>query len=124
MLLAGLAMAVAALFAPSVALPGLIGGAAGIGIAGFVLAYLDWPARKRAPDPGLIRADAWIVSAEATSAEATGYRMVEVTLDVRPKDAAPFQVSRKFVGSGSDFEVGLRISVWYDPIDPRKVKLA
>lgn len=124
MLIAGIAMAVATIFAPSVALPGLIGGAAGLAIAGFALAYLDWPARRQASGSGLARADAWIVNAEATGGEVTGYRMVELTLDVRPKGGIPFQVKRKFVGDTANFEVGGRVPVFYDPVDPRKVELA
>jgi len=124
MLFSGLAMAFAAFFAPSAALPGLIGGAAGLAIAGFALAYLGWPQRRRAPAPGMARAEAWILNAEETSAEVTGYRMVELTLDVRPKDSVPFQVTRKFVGNRSSFTVGSSVPVWYDPIDPKKVELA
>ncbi len=124
MLAAGSAMAVTALFAPSVALPGLIGGAAGLGIAGFVLTYLGRPERRRRPPPGMVRGSAWVLSAEATGGEATGYRMVELTLEVRPEGSAPFQVRRSFVGNRADFVAGEQLKVFYDPIDPKKVELA
>ncbi len=116
-------MAVAAVFAPSVALPGLIGGAAGLGIAGFVLTYLGRPERRRRPPPGMVRASAWVLSAEPTGGEATGYRMVELTLEVRPEGSAPFQVRRKFVGDRADFGTGWPLTVFYDPLDPKKVEL-
>jgi hypothetical protein len=123
MMFAALAMAVSAVFAPSVALPGLIGGAAGLAIAGFVLAYLAWPERKSPPHDGMVRASAWVIDAEPTQAEVTGYRMVDLTLEVRPKDAAPFQVRRRFVGSRAGFEVGSAVTVFYDPVDPDRIEL-
>jgi hypothetical protein len=123
MLVAGVAMGVSTAFLPSAALPGLIGGAAGLMIAGFVMAYLDWPERKPKAQAGRIRADAWILDVGATTAEVTGYRMVEVTLEVRPKDGVPFQVRRKFVASRARFQPGESVRVEYDPIDPDRIEL-
>jgi hypothetical protein len=123
MLLAGVAMAVSSAFLPSAALPGLIGGAAGLMIAGSVMAYLDWPERKPKAAAGRVRADAWILDVGATTAEVTGYRMVEVTLEVRPKDGVPFRVKRKFVANRARFQPGESVRVEFEPIDPERVEL-
>jgi hypothetical protein len=51
--------------------------------------------------------------------------MVELTLEVQPKDGMPFQVKRKFSsGRVGRIEQGRRIDVAYDPVDPQKVELA
>jgi hypothetical protein len=51
--------------------------------------------------------------------------MVELTLEVQPKDGLPFQVKRKFsAGRLGRIEQGRRIDVVYDPTDPQKVELA
>jgi hypothetical protein len=123
MLVAGVAMAVSVAFLPSAALPGLIGGAAGSLIAGLLLAYLDWPERKPKPAPGKVRANAWVLEAGPTTAEVTGYRMVEVTLDVRPKGGVPFQAKRKFVTSRARFQPGEKVQVEFDPVDPDRLDL-
>jgi hypothetical protein len=116
------AMLVAAFVLPDVARAGLIGGAIGVGLAGAVLLYLNWPERKQAP-AGRVKADAFILDAKLTGAEATGNRIVEMTLDVRPRGGVPFQVTRKFLGTMSTIEQGQRVTVYYDPSNPDEVTL-
>jgi hypothetical protein len=73
----------------------------------------------------MARAEATILDAARTAGEVAGYPMVEVTLEVRPKDGLPFQVTRKFsAGRLGLIEQGRRIEVLYDPIDPRRIELA
>ena len=74
---------------------GLIGGAIGVGLGGLLLAYLDAPSKSEKPAPGMQRAKATILDAGGTSGSVTGYQMVELTLEVKPKDGLPFQVKRK-----------------------------
>ncbi len=51
--------------------------------------------------------------------------MVELTLELRPKDGIPTQVKRKFsAGRLGRIEQGHQIDVFYDPADPQKVELA
>ena len=51
--------------------------------------------------------------------------MVELTLEVRPKDGVPFQVKRKFsAGRLGRIEQGRRLDVVYDPANPEKLDLA
>lgn len=115
-------MVVGAFVLPDAARPGLIGGAVGVIGGGLVLAYLDGPSRSKPAREGMVRADAYVLDARLTGGEATGYRMVEMTLEVRPKDGIPFQVKRKFVANRA-VEVGKRTRVQYDPADPQKVDL-
>jgi hypothetical protein len=126
MIATALAMVVAGIVVPvDAARPGLIGGAVGVGLAGLVLAYLDAPSRKRKPPPGTLRAKATILDAAATPGAVAGYPMVELTLEVQPKDGLPFQVKRKFsAGRLGRIEQGRRIDVVYDPANPKKVELA
>ena len=126
MIVTALAMAVFGVLTPvDAARPGLIGGAVGIGLAGLVLAYLDAPSRKQKPPPGTVRAKATILDAAGTAGAVAGYQMVELTLEVRPKDGTPFQVKRKFsAGRLGRIEQGRTLDVRYDPTDPQKVELA
>lgn len=126
MIVAALAMVVAGVVAPvDAARPGLIGGGIGVGLAGLLLAYLDAPSRREAPPPGRVRAKATILDAAGTAGAVAGYQMVELTLEVRPKDGIPFQVTRKFsAGRLGRIEQGRRIDVVYDPADPQRVELA
>jgi hypothetical protein len=126
MILAALAMLVAGVVIPlDAARPGLIGGAVGVGLAGLVLAYLDAPRRRVKPAPGTLPAKATILDAAATGGAVAGYQMVELTLEVQPKDGLPFQVKRKFsAGRLGRIEQGRRIDVRYDPANPKKVELA
>ncbi len=122
----GLAMIVGGVAIPEdAARPGLIGGGIGVGLAGLLLAYLDAPSRKEKPQPGMVKAKATILDASGTLGSVAGYPMVELTLEVRPKDGIPFQARRKFsAGRLGRIEQGRQIDVVYDPIDPEKVDLA
>ncbi len=62
-----------------------------------------------------------MLDARPTGGEATGFRMVELTLEVRPKGGIPFQVRRKFVDNLGTLEVGERLKVRYDPLDPERL---
>lgn len=124
MVVLGIVMGVGAFVAPAAARPGLIGGAVGVLGAGLVLAYLDWPSRTRPPRDGMVKADAYVLGARLTGGEATGFRMVELTLEVRPTDGIPFQVKRKFVADMARIETGQRMRVYYDPAEPERLELA
>jgi hypothetical protein len=125
MLAAALAMAVAGIVVPvDAARPGLIGGAIGVGLAGALLAYLDAPKRRTELPPGMARAKATILDGKALPGAVAGYQMVELTLEVQPKEGLPFQVKRKFSsGRLGRIEQGRKLDVVYDPVDPRKVEL-
>ncbi len=120
----GLAMLVGSFLLPAAARPGLIGGAVGVAGAGLVLMLLDWPSRRERPREGQVEADAYLLEARRTGGEATGFRMVELTLEVRPKGGTPFQVSRKFVDNLGELTPGQRLKVRYDPVDPERLELA
>ena len=126
MIVLALAMVIAGVVIPvDAARPGLIGGAVGVGLAGLLLAYLDAPSRKQKLPPGMARAKATILDAAATPGAVAGYQMVELTLEVQPKDGIPFQVKRKFsAGRLGRIEQGRQLDVAYDPADPQKLKLA
>jgi hypothetical protein len=126
MIVAGLAMMVFGVVTPvDAARPGMIGGGVGVGLAGLVLAYLDAPRRRDKPPPGTLPAKATILDAAATPGAVAGYQMVELTLEVQPRDGLPFQVKRKFsAGRLGRIEQGRRIDVVYDPANPQKVELA
>jgi hypothetical protein len=126
MIVLALAMAVFGIAVPvDAARPGLIGGAIGVGLAGALLAYLDAPRRRAKAPAGTVRAKATILDANGTSGSVAGYQMVELTLEVRPKDGMPFQVKRKFsAGRLGRIEQGRRLDVVYDPANPERVELA
>ncbi len=119
----GLAMLVGCFLLPAAARPGLIGGAVGVAGAGLALMLLDWPSRRESTGEGLVEADAYVLDARPTGGEATGFRMVELTLEVRPKDGIPFQARRKFVDDLGTLDVGDRLKVRYDPLDPERLAL-
>ena len=124
MVVAALAMVVVGIVGPEAARIGLVGGALGVGLAGLLLAYLDAPSRRRPPPPGKLRAKATILDATGTAGEVAGYQMVELTLEVRPKDGVPFQVKRKFSsGRLGRIEQGRQIDVVYDAADPQRLEL-
>jgi hypothetical protein len=124
MIVVAVAMAIAGVAGPEAARPGLIGGAIGVGLAGLLLAYLDAPSRREKPAPGMRRAKATILDAGGTAGSVTGYQMVELTLEVKPKDGLPFQVKRKVsAGKLGVIEAGRRIDVLYDPSDPQHLEL-
>lgn len=126
MLAMALAMIVGGIAAPvDGARFGLIGGGLAVGASGLLLAYLGAPSRRRKPPPGMARAEATILDARRTAGEVAGYPMVEVTLEVRPKEGLPFEVKRKFsAGRLGMLEQGRRIEVLYDPLDPQRIELA
>lgn len=126
MIVLGLAMVIGgALFPVDAAKPGLIVGGLGVGLSGLLLAYLGAPSRREPPPPGSERAKATILDAAATPGAVAGYQMVELTLEVRPKDGLPFQVKRKFsAGRLGRIEQGRQLDVIYDPVNPEKVELA
>jgi hypothetical protein len=126
MILAGLAMVAGGVVAPvDAARPGLIGGGVAIVLSGLLLAYLDAPSRRKDLPPGSVRAKATILDAAVTPGAVAGYQMIELTLEVRPKDGVPFQVKRKFSsGRFGRIEQGQRLDVVYDPADPQRLELA
>lgn len=104
---------------------GALGVALGCGFSGALLVYLDAPRRRAKPPAGSVRARATILDAVGTPGAVAGYQMVELTLEVQPKDGLPFQVKRKFsAGRLGRVEQGRRIDVVYDPVNPEKVELA
>ena len=126
MIVVGLVMALAGVVIPvDAARPGLIGGGIPVALAGLLLAYLDAPSRREKPVPGMVEAKATILDAAGTTGSVAGYPLVELTLEVRPKDGIPFQAKRKFsAGRLGRIEQGRQIDVVYDPIDPEKINLA
>ncbi len=126
MTLVGLAMVVAGLLVPEdAARPGLIGGGLGVGFAGFLLAYLNAPSRKPRPPAGMAPARARILSGKVLPDSVAGYQMVELTLEVRPKDGVPFQVTRKFSsGRLGRIEPDRELDVVYDLANPQRVELS
>jgi hypothetical protein len=104
---------------------GVIGVALGCGITGLLFVYLDAPKRRAEAPPGTRRAKATVLDATGTPGSVAGYQMIEVTLEVAPKDGLPFQVKRKFsAGRLGRIEQGRRLDVLYDPANPEKVELA
>jgi hypothetical protein len=104
---------------------GAIGVMLGCGLSGALLVYLDAPRRRAKAPPGTVRAKATILDAAATPGAVAGYQMVELTLEVRPKDGMPFQVKRKFsAGRLGRIEQGRTLDVRYDPATPERVELA
>jgi hypothetical protein len=104
---------------------GGIGVFLGCGAGGLTLAYLDAPERKASPEPGMVKAKATVLDAAGTEGSVAGYQMVELTLEVRPKDGVPFQAKRKFSsGRLGRLSQGRSIDVVYDPADPDRIELA
>jgi hypothetical protein len=125
MIVLGLAMVAGGLVLGGPALPGLLGGGVGVGLAGLLLAYLDAPSRKEQAPAGMQRAKATILDAAVLPGSVAGYQMVELTLELRPKDGLPVQIKRKFsAGRLGRIEQGRQIDVFYDRADPQKVELA
>lgn len=103
---------------------GAVGVALGCGLSGALLAYLDAPSRGKGLGPGRARAKATILDAQGTAGSVAGYQMVELTLEVQPKDGVPFQVKRKFsAGRLGRIEPGRTLEVAYDPANPKQVEL-
>jgi hypothetical protein len=101
-----------------------LGVALGCGISGALLVYLDAPRRRAKAPAGMLRAKATILDATGTAGAVAGYQMIELTLEVAPKDGMPFQVKRKFsAGRLGRAEQGRRLDVLYDPANPQRVEL-
>src|SRR5215203_1061130 len=126
MIIVAVVMVAGAFVLPEEALPGLLGGALGVGLAGLLLAYLDAPSKRDKPAKGMQRAKAKILDATATQGSVAGYQMVELTLEVQPKGGGlPFQMKRKFsAGRLGRIEAGRELDVQYDPANPNKLDLA
>lgn len=105
---------------------GAIGAALGCGLAGALLTYLGAPSRREPPPPGMARAKATVLEASGTAGSVAGYQMVELTLEVWPKEGGvPFQVKRKFsAGRLGRLEQGRKLDVVYDPANPERLDLA
>jgi hypothetical protein len=126
MIVLGLAMVVGGLVQPvDAAKPGLVIGGVAVALAGLLNAYLGAPSRGAKPPAGMKRAKATILDAAVLGEQVAGFRMVELTLELRPDDGVPTQVKRK-VSSGrvGRIEQGRQIDVFYDPLDLRKIELA
>jgi hypothetical protein len=126
LLLLGLVGAVFAVAPPvEAARVGAIGVALGCGLSGALLAYLDAPRRRRRLPPGRERGEATVLEVSATTGSVAGYQLVELTLEVRPRSGAPYQVRRKFsAGRLGSVEPGRRLDVVYDPAAPDRIELA
>ena len=126
MIVLGLAMVAGGLVFPvDAAKPGLIVGGVAVGLGGLLNAYLGAPSRPDKAPAGMQRAKATILDAAVLPGSVAGYQMVELTLELRPKDGIPTQVKRKFsAGRLGRIEQGRQIDVVYDPVDPHKVELA
>ena len=126
MIAIGLAMVVGGVVFPvDAAKPGLIIGGIAVGLGGLLNAYLGAPSRSEKAPAGMQRARATILDAAVLPGSVAGYQMVELTLELRPKDGVPTQVKRKFsAGRVGRVEQGRQIDVFYDPADPQRVELA
>lgn len=125
MIAIGLAMVVGGLVFPvDAAKPGLIVGGVAVALGGLLNAYLGAPSRREKTPAGMQRTKATILDAAVLPGSVAGYQMVELTLELRPKDGIPTQVKRKFsAGRLGRIEQGRQIDVFYDPADPQKVDL-
>jgi hypothetical protein len=126
MIAIGLAMVGGGLVFPvDAAKPGLIIGGLAVGLGGLLNAYLGAPSRREKTPAGMQRTKATILDAAVLPGSVAGYQMVELTLELRPKDGLPVQVKRKFsAGRLGRIEQGRQIDVFYDQADPQKVDLA
>jgi hypothetical protein len=94
------------------------------GITAPVLLYIGWPSGDDEP-PGMTKAKATIVGASQVPGGVSGYPMVELELEVRPKGQMPYPVTRKFVANRlRRLEPGQVIDVRVDEADPQRVELA
>jgi hypothetical protein len=126
MIIGGVLMCAVGVVGPEAARAGLFGGGVAVVLSGLLLAYLDAPSKKAKPAVGMNRAKATILDAGGTQGSVNGYQMVELTLEVKPKDGMPFQVKRKVSAGklGIRVEAGRKIDVVYDPANPQHVELA
>lgn len=121
----GLAMIVGGIVFPvDAAKPGLIIGGIAVSLSGLLNAYLGAPSRKEKAPAGMKRAKATILDGTVLPGTVSGFQMVELTLELRPKDGLPTQVKRKFSTTRlGRIEQGRQIDVFYDPLDPQRVEL-
>jgi hypothetical protein len=126
MIVLGLAMVAGGLIQPvDAAKPGLVIGGIAVGLGGLLNAYLGAPGRPEKAPAGMKRAKATILDAAVLPGSVAGFQMVELTLELRPRDSLPVQVKRKFsAGRLGRIEQGRQLDVFYDPLDPQKVELA
>lgn len=126
MIVLGLAMAVGGLVQPvDAAKPGLVIGGIAVALGGLLNAYLGAPGRREKEPAGMQKGKATILDAALVPGSVAGFQMVELTLELRPKDSLPVQVRRKFsTGRIGRVEQGRQIDVFYDPVDPQRVELA
>lgn len=126
MIVLGLAMAIGGLVQPvDAAKPGLVIGGIAVALGGLLNAYLGAPSRGAKAPAGMKKAQATILDAALVPGSVSGFQMVELTLELRPKDGVPTQVKRKFsTGRVGRIEQGRQLEVFYDPIDPQKIELA
>jgi len=122
----GLAMVVGGIVVPvDAAKPGLIVGGIAVGLGGLLNAYLGAPSRREKAPAGMERSKATILDAAALPGSVAGFQMVELTLELQPKNMGAVQVKRKFsAGRLGRIEQGRQIDVFYDPADPQKLELA
>jgi hypothetical protein len=140
MLATGLLFAVLAIvgIVAAIAAPGLVPGDAAdstLRLTGLIWAvvfgglapiflYIAWPSGN-GEKAGMSRAKATITGVSRLPGDVSGYPLVELQLDVRPKGQMPYAVTRKFVASRfSRLEPGQVIDVRIDPSDPQRVELA
>ncbi len=126
MIVLGLAMAIGGLVQPvDAAKPGLVIGGIAVALGGLLNAYLGAPSRSPKAPAGMQKAKATILDAALVPGTVSGFQMVELTLELRPRDGIPTQVKRKFsAGRIGRIEQGRQVDVFYDPIDPQKIELA
>jgi hypothetical protein len=104
---------------------GAVGVAVGCGLSGALMAYLGAPGKRKPPPPGTVRGKATILDASVLPGSVAGYQMIELTLEVRPKDGVPFRAKRQFsAGRLGRIEQGRQLDVVYDPANPERVELA
>lgn len=82
--------------------------------------------RQKQQPPGKELAKARVLAAAGTPGSVAGYQMVELTLEVRPRDGVPFQVKRKFSAGrlGGHIEPGRELDVIYEIANPNRIELA
>lgn len=94
------------------------------GVMAPIFLYIGWPSGTD-ESPGMQRAKATVLGAAQVPGEVSGYPLVELQLEVRPKDRMPYPVTRKFVANRfRHLEPGQVIDVRVDPSDPQRVELA
>jgi hypothetical protein len=94
------------------------------GVMAPIFLYIGWPSGN-GHDSGMNKAKATILGVAQVPGDVTGYPLVELRLDVRPKGQMTYPVTRKFVANRfTRLEPGQVIDVRVDPSDPQRVELA